>query len=163
MEFNENVEAFNLDGNIYIYRNEWKRIYTEDGVLLFEGFTVLERPCGSGTVYFPDGKKYQEGVFGFKGLQVGREYYPNGNPRFEGLYCINNGYGPNYPRVGTVYRDDGQAAYEGVIHIRRSGLGYPLTDETYGFGRIVQKEAPEYPWLMWQHVRANPDAANPKD
>ncbi len=53
----------------------WKQLFYENGSLMYFGFTVSGLPYDSGTVFFPDGTIYQEGLFGVKGLLSGREYY----------------------------------------------------------------------------------------
>ena len=93
-------------------------------------------------MYYPDGTIYQEGVFGPKGLLCGKEYYPTGKLRFEGLYRYNMGYGPNYPICGKAYNPAGEQIYEGEFQIRRSGLGYPFVVKPEDFGPVPQKEKP---------------------
>ena len=134
-------------------QENWQCIYSENQTLIYEGFTVNGKPYGAGTVYYPNGSKYQEGVFGIKGLLVGREYYSNGNIRFEGVYSLNCAYGPNYPYMGTVYDHNGQETYNGIIKIKRSGLGYPCNNNTPGLGQIVQSDAPKCNWFMWENER----------
>lgn len=139
-------------------QESWRRIYSVDETLLYEGFTLNGKPYGAGTVYYPNGNKYQEGVFGIKGLLIGREYYSNGNIRFEGVYRLNDGYGPNYPHMGTVYDQNEQETFNGIVTIKRSGLGYPLGDNTPGLGRIIQDGAPKCHWFMWEdESQMNPE------
>ena len=128
-------------------KQEWKRLYDESGVLIYEGFTFHDKPCGSGTSYYPNGKIYQEGKFGIKGFLRGREYYPNGKLRFEGVYGLNHGYGPNYPRKGFFQTRDGSYNYEGEFTIRFGGVGYPSVEHPKEFGPIVQRV--KIPVLMW--------------
>ncbi len=52
------------------------RIYTDDHVLLYEGCLYRGKPCGMGISYYPNGNIYQEGIFGIKGLLIGKEYFP---------------------------------------------------------------------------------------
>lgn len=66
-----------------------KKLFTKDDELLYDGYTLNDKPYGLGTLYFKNGSKYQEGIFDFKGLCEGMEYYPNGNVRFEGIWMIN--------------------------------------------------------------------------
>ena len=129
-------------------KTEWRRLYDENGVLVYEGFTFHECPCGAGTAYFPDGTIYREGVFGIKGLLCGREYYPSGNLRFEGTFGINRGYGPNYPRYGKFLSDDGTTTFEGKIQLRFGGVGYPMVVEPKEFGPIPQACRPKVPVLL---------------
>ena len=129
-------------------KQKWAQLYSDQGDLLYEGMTVNNKPCGPGVVYFSNGEIYQEGIFGVKGLTIGREYYPDGKLRFEGIYRINRGYGPNYPEHGRFFNQDGQCLVEGKIPYRISGLGYPLEPYDISLGKVVQENAPKYHWLM---------------
>ena len=126
----------------------WKQLFSEEGILVYEGSTLRDKPCGEGTSYYPDGKIYQQGIFDIKGLINGSEYYPNGNLRFRGEFRINRGYGPNYPVSGTCYDKDGNPIHGG-FHIERSGMGYPVIRWPEGCERIPQEDRPEVPVLMW--------------
>jgi tetratricopeptide (TPR) repeat protein len=123
-------------------RIERKRLFAESGELLYEGFTVNDRPYGFGTAYFPDGSKYREGIFDLKGIVQGREYYPNGQVRFEGRWILTYGYGPNAPAEGIAYDENGEETYSGTFEIKRGGVGYPMIQKPKGF-KIEQKERPE--------------------
>lgn len=133
--------------------NEWKCLYDEKGVLVYEGFTKNNKPCGEGTSYFSNGNIYQEGLFGVKGFLRGREYYPDGTLRFEGVYSLNTGYGPNYPRYGFFQTRDGSYTFEGKFRVSRSGLGYPKVTEPVNYV-IFQSNRPDVPLLMWEDVRS---------
>ena len=102
------------------------KLYDDDGNLLYEGYLLNDRPYGLGTVYFANGNKYQEGVFDFKGLVQGREYYPSGQLRFEGTFVMNTAYGPNFPRLGSLYDEDGRLVFSGKFEVKRGGVGYPM-------------------------------------
>ena len=132
---------------------EWKRLYDENGVLIYEGFTFHGAPCGTGTSYYPDGKICREGKFGIKGFLSGREYYPNGKLRFDGVYELNRGYGPNYPRRGSFQTEDGSFTYEGKFSIRFGGVGYPTVEMPKEFGPVAQNRGPKLPILMWEDVK----------
>ena len=134
---------------------EWERLMTEDGTILYEGLTIFGKPYGSGTVYFSYGHIYQEGVFGIKGLQCGREYYPNGNLRFEGLYELCKGYGPNYPKFGKCYDPDGALYYTGELKHHFGGVGYPMVDIPKEYGPIPQAEKPDIHYFMWEDTQGN--------
>ncbi len=112
----------------------WQKFYNDDGVLLYEGETINGKAYGTGTSYYPNGNPLHEGRFGIKGLLSGREYYPNGQIRFEGEYCVNEGYGPNWPRQGTWYSENGEILFRGSFHVYRSGLGYPLIQNPVDYG-----------------------------
>ncbi len=127
----------------------WQVIKSADDVVVYKGFTSRGKPYGSGTAYFPNGNKYQEGVFDVKGLLYGREYYPSGRVRFEGAYRLCMAYGPNYPVYGKCYDPDGHMYYEGVLKVRFGGVGYPSVEIPEQFGPIAQAEKPEIDWFMW--------------
>ena len=128
-------------------KEEWKRLYNENGVLIYEGYTFHDKPCGTGTTYYPSRRIYQEGKFGVKGFLGGKEYYPNGTLRFEGEYSVCHGYGPNYPRRGFFQTRDGSFKYNGEFTIRFGGVGYPTVTHPKQFGSITQQV--KIPVLMW--------------
>lgn len=127
----------------------WKQLYTEEGILVYEGYTLNDKAYGEGAVYYPDGKIYQQGIFDIKGLIKGKEYYPNGQLRFEGTLKINRGYGPNYPTQGCCYDSSGNLLKSGDFSVRRTGIGYPVVEKPEGYGAIPQEERPSFPILMW--------------
>ncbi len=128
---------------------EWKKIYSKNGKLIYEGFTVQGKPCGSGTSYYPNGSKCQEGLFDVKGLVFGREYYSNGNVRFEGAYRQNKGYGPNYPVFGSFCDENGIELFYGEFTVKKSGIGYPSIVKPAEFGPVVRKGIPDLTFLSW--------------
>ena len=124
-----------------------EKLYTPDGNLTYEGSILNGKYEGPGTSYYPDGTPLHEGIFGMKGLLMGREYYPNGQVRFEGVYKVTRGYGPNAPEYGTWYGENGEELYHGKFTIHYSGVGYPSITEPAGYGsvyfddrKIVKKE-----------------------
>ena len=127
----------------------WKQIFSEDNVLLYEGFTVFGKPFGAGTIFFENGRIYQEGIFDVKGFVCGREYYPSGKLRFEGTYEINRGYGPNIPVYGKFYSEAGTLRFDGKLTVRRGGVGYPTVEKPKGFGPVPQ-ETPKPDFFMWE-------------
>ena len=128
----------------------WGKIMDEDNTLLYEGFTRNNKPYGTGVSYFSNGYKYQEGIFGIKGLLLGKEYYPNGQLRFEGIFKLNTSYGPNYLIEGQAFTSDGQLIYDGKLSYLTSGLGYPLKAIQCDIGQVIQKERPNVPCFMWR-------------
>ncbi|MBO7451057.1 MAG: hypothetical protein J6U54_11900 [Clostridiales bacterium] len=128
---------------------EWKKIYAEDGTLMYEGSTLFGKPYGLGTSYYSNGNKCQEGIFDVKGLVQGREYYMNGILRFEGTYKINKAYGPNYPVYGTCYDKDGNEYFQGRLSLKFGGVGYPSVTKPEEFGPIPLECAPELEKFMW--------------
>ena len=131
---------------------EWNKIYSKNNKLMYDGFTKDGKPFGSGTSYYSNGKKCQEGLFDVKGLVYGREYYRNGKVRFEGSYKINHGYGPNYPVFGTCYDEEGKEIYYGELFIRKSGLGWPTIVKPECFGLTAPKGLPDFGKLKWDSM-----------
>ncbi len=131
-------------------KEEWNRIFSKDGKILYEGTTYKNKPCGVGVTYFENGKKYQEGSFGIKGLLSGKEYYPNGKLRFEGEFKLNKAYGPNSPKNGSFYDLSGSLVYQGEFIARYGSVGYPSIIIPKEYGSIQQKEHPkDLHYLMW--------------
>ena len=138
-------------------KEKWKKIFSKDHKLMYEGFVVDGLPYGTGTSYYENGNKCQEGVFDEKGLVHGREYYMNGNLRFEGTYTKNKGRGPNYPTFGTCYDEDGNEIYYGELTIRKLGdMGFPkiVKPEEYGF--IPPKAGPDFSRRVWEPEEYKP-------
>lgn len=129
---------------------EWKQLVNEDGILLYEGNTLFDKPYGLGKTFFSNGNVYQEGEFGIKGLLKGKEYYRSGVIRFEGVFEVCRGYGPNYPGEGKCYDQDGKLYYEGKIKCSFGGVGYPSVKVPEGFGSIPQENTPKVKWFMWE-------------
>ncbi len=127
----------------------WKKIYSPEGILIYEGFTAGGKPSGAGTSYFANGSKHQEGVWDIKGLVSGREYYPNGRLRFEGAYVLHRAYGPNYPIYGSCYDEDGKLYYNGKLTITKGGVGYPMVEYPPQFGPVMQKNPLRPDVKMW--------------
>ena len=134
----------------------WMKIYSKNDKLIYEGFTVNEMPFGSGTSYYSNGRKFQEGVFDDKGLLYGREYYRNGKLRFEGSYKHNNGYGSNYPVFGYCYDEDGKELFYGELTVRKSGLGWPTIVKPEYFGLTEPKGKPDFIKHKWESTRRKP-------
>ena len=132
----------------YDMEKKWDQIFSENCVLIYEGFTSKGKPCGTGTAYFANGNKYMEGTWGVKGLLSGREYYPNGQLRFEGKYCLNFGYGPNFPEKGRYFSETGDLLFNGSIPYMKSGVGYPVSNDKR-LGPVPQKDAPRINWLSF--------------
>ena len=103
-----------------------RSLYSDDNELLYDGYTVDYCPFGLGTSYFANGNKFQEGVFYTKGLIEGMEYYPTGQVRFEGILQTHGGYGPNYPKIGKLYSEDGDLIFSGKFEVKRGGVGFPM-------------------------------------
>lgn len=121
---------------------EYKKIFSEEGKLLYEGYTLHNAPYGFGTAYFDNGNIYREGIFDIKGIVQGKEYYPSGQLRFEGIWALTGGYGPNAPYDGNAYGEDGKLIYSGKFEIKRGGVGWPMIQKPKGFAP-EQKERPK--------------------
>ena len=119
-----------------------KKIFDEDGNLLYEGYTLHNAPYGFGTAYFSNGKVYREGIFDIKGIVQGKEFYPSGQLRFKGQWSLTTGYGPNAPYDGEAYDEDGELIYSGKFEIKRGGVGWPMIQKPKGFP-LEQKERPK--------------------
>lgn len=129
---------------------EWKQLRNEEGILLYEGYTLYDKPYGEGKSYFSNGQVYQLGEFGIKGLIRGQEFYPHGALRFEGVFKVNANYGPNYPINGACFDEDGVQYYEGKIGHVVSGVGYPTVVNPEQYGPIPQEDRPDVPVFMWE-------------
>ena len=116
-------------------RQKWRRLY-KNKKLCYEGFTIHRYPFGAGTQFYENGMKYREGVFGYKGLLCGKEYYPNGNVRFEGTFKPWKSYGPNPPEWGKFYSVDGKLEYQGKFRYHVGGVGYPTIIVPKNYGNI---------------------------
>ena len=116
----------------------WGRILDDEGHLIYEGHLIDNMAFGSGTSYYPDGRICQEGLFGSKGLICGRDYYGNGQVRFEGTFQYNSGYGPNWPIFGAWYDHDGVLKYYGPFKVigRGGSVHMPQVLEPEGFGAV---------------------------
>ena len=123
-------------------RIERKKIFSDDNILLYEGYTLNGLPYGFGIAYFENGKVYREGIFDVKGIVQGKEYYPSGQLRFEGQWCITYGYGPNAPCNGNAYDENGEMIYSGKFEIKRGGVGWPMIQKPKGFAH-EQKQRPK--------------------
>lgn len=120
------VEEFLKKMNYYENGNVvYKKLFSDDN-LLYEGFTVDDKPYGFGRLYFDDGNIYKEGIFDFKGLAEGREYYPCGQVKFEGVWSVTTGYGPNAPHRGNLFNENGELIFSGKFEIVGSGVGFPM-------------------------------------
>ncbi len=131
----------------------WDKLYSEDGNLCYEGFVLNGMPYGSGTSDFANHSIYQEGIFDIKGLVNGREYYPSGKLRFEGIYRICSGYGPNYPIYGRCFDEQGNLYFEGKLTLRFGGVGYPIIVNPTEYGPVPQSSRPKINYLMWKDAK----------
>lgn len=103
-----------------------KKLFTTDGKLLYEGYTVNDRPYGLGTLYFENGNIFKEGIFDVKGIVEGKEYYPDGQVKLEGIWSITTGYGPNAPYKGCLFSENGKLVFSGKFEINKGGVGFPM-------------------------------------
>ena len=121
----------------------WKRLYYGDGYykgkLLYEGFTVEGMAYGAGTSYYGTGGRCQEGVFGPNGLICGREYYNNGQLRFEGTYQYNPYLSQNWPIFGAFYNAAGELKYYGTFDVIGTSdeIIRPFVMEPEDFGPVT--------------------------
>lgn len=109
-----------------------KKLFSNDK-LLYEGYTVNDKPYGLGTLYFENGTKYKEGIFDIKGIIEGKEYYPKDQVKFEGTWSITTGYGYNAPYKGSLFNEKGKLIFSGKFEINKCGVGAPMIRyPTYG-------------------------------
>lgn len=135
----------------------WGKLYDEEGRLRYEGFVKKGKPYSAGTTYFASGAMYQEGIFNIKGLVCGREYYPNGQRRFEGIFSICHGYGPNYPIYGDFYTRGGTLSFSGKFWLYNSNVGRRTVARPEGYGGIPQSEKLGISYYMWEGDRDEPE------
>lgn len=121
---------------------KWKKLYGKTcNRVVYEGFTLNNKPCGQGTTYYANGEKHLEGKFYIKGFVEGKEYYRNGQVRFEGKCVEYWAYGPNYPIEGNWYDMDGKLLYSGEFKkVARGSLGWPVIVCPEGFGHIMGED-----------------------
>ena len=122
-----------------------KKLHDDSGELIYEGYTILDKPYGLGTTYYSNGNKYREGVFGRKGLVEGKEFYSNGQVKFEGIKNVNGGYGPNYPVRGNMYDRNGDLIFSGRFEYQKGGVGFPMM--RYPRYRFEEDDAPKIKYL----------------
>ena len=152
-----NVDAFFLPSSEVISEREFfdnVKYHPEKGVeyrvicndeLVYEGFTRCGKPYGLGIAYYPNGNVYRDGVFFIKGIVEGREYYSSGQLKFEGIWAVNRGYGPNYPVMGKYYAENGDLIFSGKFHFQKGGVGYPMMK--YPRYRLEEKDRPKLEYL----------------
>ena len=134
-----------------------KKIKSKDGKLMYEGYTLNGKPCGTGTSYFENGNKYQEGVFNERGLLYGREYYSNGVIRFEGSYKPGVKDGPNYPTFGYCYDEDANEMYYGEVFIYEGHREIPVVRRPECYGLVVPTGAPDFMTMTWKSGGRKPE------
>ena len=134
-----------LDKINYDKYSTHKKLYSDNDELIYEGYTTLEKPYGLGVAYYSNGNKYREGVFGRKGLLEGKEFYSNGQVKFEGSLIANSGYGPNFPNNGNLYNEDGKLIFSGKFEWKKGGVGWPMMK--YPRYRFEEEDRPEIQYL----------------
>ncbi len=136
---------------------EYKKLYDENGALLYEGETFKDRAYGEGKAFYSDGALFMEGEFGRKGFLGGKEYYSNGQLKFEGKMKYHSGYGPNYPDTGTLYDEDGKVIFSGKFRVRPSGVGWPIIIEPEGGNKYIIGCSTRVPCIRWEDLRGQDD------
>jgi hypothetical protein len=131
----------------------FNEIYNDD-VLVYRGYTLNDRPYGLGTLYFDNGETYQRGVFDVKGIREGREHYYSGRLKFEGTWTINHGYGPNAPRCGNYYLENGELAFSGKFKVQPGGVGWPRIRYPVSYPNM-EKHFPAIHYITWQDLHEN--------
>lgn len=146
-----NEEEFYKKINYYPKDVIYKKLFTESNQLLYEGYTVNDKPYGLGKLYFNNGNIYQERVFTFKGIKFGKEHYYSGQVKFEGEFSITTGYGPNAPRIGNVFNEDGELIFTGKFEIKKGGVGWPMIKHPNNYN-ANEKNKPEIKYISWIDV-----------
>ena len=146
-----NEEEFYKKINYYPKDVIYKKLFTESNQLLYEGYTVNDKPYGLGKLYFNNGNIYQEGWFTFKGIKFGKEHYYSGQVKFEGEFSITTGYGPNAPRIGNVFNEDGELIFTGKFEIKKGGVGWPMIKHPNNYN-ANEKNKPEIKYISWIDV-----------
>ena len=131
----------------------WEKLCDDDGIPVYEGYTLEHKAFGAGRAFFSDGTVSMEGIFGIKGLICGKTFYPNGAVQFEGLFRLNQAYGPNYPEYGAWYGSDGGMLYRGKFSVCRSSLGWPRVEVPEGFGPVPGSAQLKGRVFMWEDAR----------
>ena len=122
----ENLSVEEFFEKIHYYdKVTYKKLYSNEK-LIYEGYTINNKPYGLGILYFENGNKYQEGIFDFKGVIEGKEYYPEGQIKFEGIWSITTGYGFNAPYKGCFFTKKGKLIFSGKFQINKTGVGSPM-------------------------------------
>ena len=119
---------------------EWGKLYYSNGELLYEGFMVDGMAYGAGTSYYHYGHPCQEGLWGPNGLICGREYYCDGQLRFEGTYQYNAGFGVNWPIFGAFYDHAGKLQYYGAFDVVQESeySVRPYVVQPAGYGPVMK-------------------------
>lgn len=134
-------------------KGKWRRLYSHDNKLIYQGYTLRDKPYGVGKAYYENGNIYQEGIFGLNGLVCGREYYPDGTPRFEGEYFQSIGYGYNYPYYGKCFSEEkerkGEIFYEGDVYTYLDYEGNPVISYPEKFMPIPENQKPHLSYFTW--------------
>ena len=70
--------------------------------------------------------------------------------RFEGIFNICYGYGPNFHGEGKCYDENGNLYYEGDIQCNVGGVGYRTVRVPGEYGPIVQGDKPDIQFFLWE-------------
>ena len=130
---------------------DYKKLFDDEGRLLYEGYVLNDHPYGLGRLYFDNGNIYQEGIFDIKGIRLGKEHYYSGQVKFEGSWTINKGYGPNAPKEGNVYSEDGDLIFTGKFEIKSGGVGWPMIKHPAGYSNI-EKNCPKIEYIHYSET-----------
>lgn len=161
----ENLTVDEFFEKIHYFENGkvlYRKLFS-NGKLLYEGYTINDKPYGLGTLYFENGNKYKEGIFDIKGVIEGKEYYPEGQVKFEGTWSITTGYGYNAPHKGCLFNKKGKLIFSGKFQINKCGVGAPMIRYP-GYGRdpdnIPKIEYIHCPDLKEANVKSRSETIN---
>ena len=130
-----------------------KKIFTEDNNLLYEGYTINNKPFGLGILYYSNGNKYWEGIFDIKGIFQGKEYYSNGKLRFEGIWKITSGYCKDTPEIGNLFNKDGELIYSGKFELKIGGVGYLTIKHPKIYHKLNENYSPNIDFVKGQDIK----------
>ncbi len=131
----------------------WENLYDDDGILVYEGYTLDHKAFGLGRAYNRNGSVSMECFLGITGFQSGKVFYSNGVIQFDGLFRLNQAYGPNYPEYGIWYDRNGKMIYRGKFSVTRSSLGWPRVYKPEGFGTIPYNARLKGKIFLWEDAR----------
>ena len=83
--------------------------------------------------------------------------------RFEGVYRLNQAYGPNEPVFGSYYNSEGELKYYGKFQIFHGSIGYPMVGTPEGFGSIQRADLPVKNLFLWDDARKLMDMKKSKE
>ena len=113
---------------------KWKKIYGKTrNRVVYEGYSLNNKPCGEGTSYYSNGKKHLEGKFYIKGFIEGKEYYRNGMNKIYERY-LNDIINSNRDSIiYTIFLNTQSDKYNSETSDKRKVIDFiaGMTDEMF--------------------------------